>query len=115
MESLKPVKVELSIMNLTFDYERFILSVEGNYAELSNTNTFTNGYYFTKDANGVITKITLFIPAGSELKLYFYKTQPTGLSINATAVFDITSPSGSEDYVYTNYIAGITAGVVYTK
>lgn len=115
MESLRPVKVELSITNLTFDYERFILSVEGNYAELSNTNTFTNGYYFTKDANGVITKITLFIPAGSELKLYFYKTQPTGLSINATAVFDIISPSGSEDYDYTNYIAGITAGVVYTK
>ena len=114
MESLRPVKVELSVTNLTFDYERFILSVEGNYAELTDTNTFTNGYYFTR-VNGVITKITLFIPAGSELKLYFYKVKPSGLSINATAVFDITSPSGSEDFEYTNYIAGITAGVVYTK
>ena len=114
MESLKPVKVELSVTNLTFDYERFILSVEGNYAELTDTNTFTNGYYFTR-VNGVITKITLFIPAGSELKLYFYKVKPSGLSIKATAVFDITSPSGSEDFEYTNYIAGITAGVVYTK
>ena len=114
MDSLRPVKVELSVTNLTFDYERFILSVEGNYAELTDTNTFTNGYYFTR-VNGVITKITLFIPAGSELKLYFYKVKPSGLSIKATAVFDITSPSGSEDFEYTNYIAGITAGVVYTK
>lgn len=113
-KSLKPVKVELSITNLTFDYERFRLSVENNYVELDNESAYTNGYCLTK-VNGIITKITLFIPSGSELKLYFYKEATSNLSIKTAVTFDITSPSNSADYIYTNYVAGINEGVVYSK
>lgn len=112
--SLKPVKVELNLENLIFDFERFRLSVENNYQELTNDSSYTNGYYLTYN-DGIITKITLFIPSGSEIKLYFYKDKTSNLSITTTVTFKITNPVGSKDYVYTNYVAGANSGVVYTK
>ena len=113
-KSFNPVKIELNISNLTFDYERFRLSVENNYVELANENAYTTGYYLTRTA-GVISKVTLFVPSGSELKLYFYKEKSSGLKITTNVTFDITSPSTSADYVYTSYVAGVTNGVVYNK
>ena len=51
----------------------------------------------------------------SEIKLYFYKDKTSNLSITTAVTFKITNPVGSEDYVYTNYVAGANSGVVYKK
>lgn len=114
--SNNPVKVELTYTDsaLTFDYERFKLSVEGNLLPGTESQVFSNYYYYTGG------KIILYLKPGSDIDLHFYVIGAT-YSIQAAVYFDMDENKSIEtgadkvDIDYTSQCAGLSSGFVIKK
>ncbi len=108
-----PVKLvfKFDSSKLLFDYERFRLSVEDNYKELENTNSYVNGYHYVNNSSGIDT-LTLFVPAASDITLYFYIMKPSGCDIsiaNATFKLATKKADATDTHEYLSEVSGITS------
>lgn len=109
--SYLPVKMVFTFdsRKLIFDYERFRLSTRDNYKKLSDAevDSYQIGYHYVMD--GDMKTLTLFIPAASDLDLYFYLMDDTGCKVNLTATtfkyFDTSS--NAKIYDYLSEVSGI--------
>lgn len=126
-----PVKLVFNFdsTELLFDYEKFRLSVEGNYQDLSELvndgsngkpvvtkesvlNSYKIGYYYENNLTGTDT-LTLFVPAASNIDLEFYVRKNSGCDISlSAATFKLSSKlnDGTTDtYNYLSEVSGITS------
>lgn len=123
--SYLPVKMVFTFdsTKLLFDYERFRLSVEDNFKELSNSeiDSYSIGYHYQNNASGVDT-LTLFVPAASDIDLHFYIMGNSGCAINLTnTTFKLSAnkADGTNTYNYLSEVSGLTSTgnsrLVYTN
>lgn len=107
--SNRPTKLVFEITNSTmFDKERFLYYLENNYEEYlpGEAEYSKNGYKI--ENNGTTMYLTLFVPAGSSLRVFLYINKNT--SVTVTGYFSV---DGVNEHDYTQNIAGISNGKVY--
>ncbi len=106
VESSAPAKVTLTWNSSTpviFDSGRFAQSAEGNIDRLNSLPSGGNwqkGWYIESSGNEVT--LTLFLPHGSDLALYFYVPQ----SYTCTVTAHFLDDESNEDYEY-SAVAGV--------
>ena len=100
-ESLLPTKLEINYANSIFDEERFHLSVENLYNELTDENSYEVGYIHDEESN----HLTLFIPMGSSITLHFYISKDVSLITKCY----LNNKEGNDGLIhdYTSKVAGI--------
>ena len=111
-----PVKLVFTFdsSELLFDYEKFRLSVENNYKQLTSSelNSYTIGYHYNNASSGTDT-LTLFVPAASDLDLEFYIRKDTGCDISLQeATFKLSeklNDNTTDTYNYLSEVSGITS------
>ena len=106
VESSAPAKVTLtwnsSIEPVIFDSGRFAQSAEGNIDRLDNLpadGNWQKGWYIESSEN--VVTLTLFLPHGSDLALYFYVPQSYTCKVTAHFWND-----GDKEYEY-SAVAGV--------
>ena len=104
-----PTKLVFEITNSTmFDEERFLYYLENNYKKYEDGEDDYSKTGYKIQTSGTTMYLTLFVPAGSSLRVFLYINSDS--TVNVTGYFSV---DGISEYNYTEKIAGITDGVVY--